>query len=502
MRSSSESRRDFLRMAGSALLPSSLDAQGMSSRPNIIFILADDLGYGDLSSYGAAGIQTPHIDSLANQGVLFTDAHSPAAVCMPTRYGLLTGRYCWRTWLKQSSLGTDGPLLIEEDRPTVASMLRSAGYYTACIGKWHLGFGREDGFGQDRQGQGVPSSWRSRHGGPNWNGELKPGPLEVGFDYYYGIPIVNSFPPYVFVENHHVVGLRPEDPIGQMESSYRGNMQGGKAARWKDEELAIELTAKAVTQLESAAKRQPFFLYYCPHQPHKPYTPNRRFKGTSRCGVYGDFIHELDWSVGEVLGALDRLGLAENTLVIFSSDNGALKAPPVPDLNNHQPNGPDLRGGKADIWEGGNRVPFIARWPGKIQPGTRSSEMICLVDMFATCAGLIGKSLPPGAGPDSFNVLPALFGRKLEEPLRGPMVMQSGRQGGMLAIREGPWKLILGRGGGGATEPDPNEPPIQLYNLDEDLGEKKNIYDSHPDIVRRLQNLLQKIKERGDSRGA
>ena len=266
----------------------SLHAQGKSSRPNIIFILADDLGYGDLSSYGATAIQTPNIDRLAEEGVLFTDAHSPSSVCTPTRYGLLTGRYCWRTWLTRSALSSDAPLLIEENRPTVASVLRSAGYYTAHIGKSHLGFGREDDYSENREGQGAPNSWRSRKGGPDWNGELKPGPLEVGFDYYYGIPIVNSYPPYVFVENHRVVGLDPDDPIGRMESRYLGKMEGGKAARWNDNELALELTARTVSQLEKLAQQeQPFFLYYAPHQPHRPFTPNARFKGGSQFGVSG-----------------------------------------------------------------------------------------------------------------------------------------------------------------------------------------------------------------------
>jgi len=508
---SSRNRRGLLRtgllMTVTVALSVSLYAQGVSSRPNIIIILADDLGYGDLSCYGATRIQTPNIDSLADQGVLFTDAHSSASVCTPTRYGLVTGRYCWRTWLKRSALSSDAPLLIEEDRPTVASLLQSAGYYTACIGKWHLGFGREDDYARNREGQGSPNSWRSRKGGPDWNGELKPGPLEVGFDYYSGIPIVNSYPPYVFVENHRVVGLRPDDPIGRMESSYLGKMQGGKAARWKHNKLGLELTAKVVAQLENLAERQPFFLYYCPHQPHRPYTPNDRFKGTSQFGVYGDFIRELDWSVGEMLGALDRLGLTENTLVIFSSDNGALKNPAssaalrgaaygvAPGVR-YMTNGP-LRGGKGAIWEGGHLVPFLARWPGKINPGTRSAETISLTDMMATFAAIVGKELPPEAGPDSFNVLPALLGRELEPH---PRVMMSGGTG-LLAIREGPWKLIDGQGGGGYRDagPKPGEPP-QLYNLAQDLGEKTDVYAQHPEIARRLQQLLHKIKREGRSR--
>ena len=279
----------LLLVAALAALASALSmcvhAPESPARPNILFILADDLGYGDLSSYGATAIQTPNIDRLAEEGVLFTDAHSPSSVCTPTRYGLLTGRYCWRTWLNRSALSSDAPLLIEDGRATVGSVLQAAGYSTAHIGKWHLGFGREDDYALNREGHGEPNAWRSRTGGPDWNGELKPGPLEAGFDYYFGIPIVNSYPPYVFVENHRVVGLDQDDPIGRMESRYLGEMRGGTAARWNDNELAMDLTARTVAHLEKLATlEQPFFLYYAPHQPHRPFTPNARFKGGSQFG--------------------------------------------------------------------------------------------------------------------------------------------------------------------------------------------------------------------------
>ncbi|MDE0104100.1 MAG: arylsulfatase [Bryobacterales bacterium] len=493
-------------------------ACGVPSRPNIVFILADDLGYGDLSSYGATAIRTPNIDRLGEEGVLFTDAHSPSSVCTPTRYSFLTGRYCWRTWLTRSALSSDGPLLIEEGRPTVASLLQSAGYFTAHIGKWHLGFGREEGYHKNREGQGTPNAWRSRTGGPDWNGELRPGPLEVGFDYFYGLPIVNSYPPYVFVENHRVVGLDPADPIVKMESRYLGIMEGGTAARWNDHSLAVDLTAKIVSQLEILAKRrQPFFLYYAPHQPHRPFTPNARFRGASEFGTYGDFIAELDWSVGEILDALDRLGLAASTLVIFSSDNGGLTAPEssraqlgagygdgetayaVPAVD-HRANGPVLRGGKGDIWEGGHRVPFLARWPGKIKAGTRSAETVTLADMMATFAAVAGVEVPQGAGPDSFNVLPALVGGTLDKSAGRPRVMHSGGNG-MLAIRKGPWKLIDGQGGGGYQdgEAEVGAPP-QLYNLDEDLGETRDLYAQERETALRLQEALRRIRTEGRSR--
>jgi arylsulfatase A len=509
----------FLWVANPRVNGQARSIQQAPEKPNILFILADDLGYGDLSSYGATAIQTPNIDRLAKEGVLFTDGHTPASVCTPTRYGFLTGRYCWRTWLKRSALSSDAPMLIEEDRPTVASVLRSAGYYTAHIGKWHLGFGREDDYAENREGQGEPNSWRSRRGGPDWNGELKPGPLEVGFDHFFGLPIVNSFPPYVFVENHHVVGLDPNDPIGEMESRYLGKMEGGRSAHWKQNDLALKLTEKTVSLVRILTRQEkPFFIYYAPHQPHRPYTPNARFKGQSQFGVYGDFVEELDWSVGKVLEVLDQLGIAENTLVIFTSDNGGLTEAdsgnaqrgasygdglpgPAAPAHKHQANGSVLRGGKGDIWEGGHRVPFLARWPGKIKPGTRSDETICLTDMLATFAAVVGVDPGPEAGPDSFNILPALFGRLLDDSARRPRVMQSGGISGMLSLRKGSWKLIDGQGAGGYKEGkfQPGELP-QLYDLSKDLGETTDLYSQNPEFANQLRQELRKIKSEGRSR--
>jgi arylsulfatase A len=476
-----------------------------ADQPNIIFILADDMGYGDLGCYGAEKIKTPNIDRLASEGILFTDGHCGVSTCTPTRYGLLTGRHNWRSWLKYSALSTSAPLLIKEDRVTLASFLKSAGYATSIVGKWHLGYGREEGF-EDNRGNTPPDNWETRGSGPDWNGELKPGPRENGFDYSYVVPVANSFPPYVFVENYRVAGLRKDSPIGKLESRNYGKMEGGEGARWTDEELIDQFANKLVSQLESLAKKQqPFFLYYTPTQPHigsrsvkrQQHWPNARFRGTSEAGPYGDVVQELDWSVGEILNTLDRLGIAEDTLVIFSSDNGGYTR----NFNGHQPNGSILRGGKGDLVEGGHRVPFLAKWPGRIKPGTQSKETISTTDMLATFAAIIGKELSAGAGPDSYNVLPALLGQKLPDSER-PLVMSSGGMGA-LSIRAGKWKLIYGQGNCGYGEfrakrpvptPKLGDPPAQLYNLEEDLGEANNLYLKHPGIVHRLKAGLEKIK--------
>jgi arylsulfatase A-like enzyme len=474
--------------------------------PNIVFILADDMGYGDVSCNGATKIQTPNIDRLAKEGILFTDGHCGASTCTPTRYGLLTGRHVWRTWLKYSALSTNAPLLIEEGRMTIASMLKEKGYSTSIVGKWHLGFGREEGF-EDNRGDEPPNYWETRGNGPDWNGELKPGPIECGFDYSYVIPVANSFPPYVIVDGHYVDRLNKSNPITNLESNNHGIMEGGDEARWKDQDLVDILTTKMITQLEQFSKEdKPFFIYYSPPQPHigtKPrpefWLPNERFKGTSNAGSYGDVIHELDWSVGEILKTLDRLSLSENTLVVFTSDNGA----PAFEQFGHRPRGPIMRGGKGNILEGGHRVPFIACWPGKIKAGTTSPELISLTDMMATFAAIVGKDLPPNAGEDSYNVLPALLGGKLFDPNR-PVVFSSGGVDA-LCIRVGKWKYIEGQGDRGFMEffsgkpypePKPNDPPAQLYDLDEDLGESNNLYNQYPEIVKMMKEKLEEIKNK------
>ena len=485
-------------LLGSAISLIAISANGADhpERPNIVFILADDMGYGGAGCYGATRIKTPNLDRLAAEGIRFTDGHCAASTCTPTRYAFMTGRYPFRSWCSFSALSTNAPLLIEVDRPTVPSFLKSHGYATSIIGKWHLGYGEEKGFA-DNRGKTPPNYWKPRGPGPDWNGELKPGPLQNGFDYAYVIPVANSFPPYVIVENYRVASLRPDSPIGTMESKNNGKMQGGEGARWKDENLVDMFTDKLVSQLEEYAKDdKPFFLYYPAHQPHIPWRPNARFKGSSKAQAYGDVIQELDWSVGEVLKTLDRLELADSTIVIFSSDNGASGR----DFNGHRANGP-LRGGKGDLTEGGHRVPFIVRWPGKIKPGLESDVLISQSDLFATFAAILGKALPRGAAPDSYNILPALLGEQLHHPER-PVVMSSGGTGA-LSIRSGKWKLLLGQGNCGYGEfrrkqpwpkPKAGDPPAQLYNMEEDLGEANNLYLKHPEVVHRMKTTLEKIK--------
>ena len=476
-----------------------------AEQPNIVFIMADDLGYADVSCYGATKIQTPNIDRLAEEGIRFTDGHAGASTCTPTRYGFMTGRYNFRSWLKYSALSTSAPLLIEKDRVTVPSFLKSKGYNTSLVGKWHLGYGSEPGF-EDHRGDTPANYWETRGSGPDWNGILRPGPEDNGFDYSYVIPVANSFPPYVMVENDRVVGLTEESPIGKLQSKNYGKMKGGDGARWKDEELIDLFAGKLQSELDRlSGDEAPFFLCYTPSHPHigsrsvkgQAHWPHERFAGSSQAGPFGDTVHELDWSVGEILKHLDRLGIADDTLVIFTSDNGGYPR----EYSGHWPNGPILRGGKGDLVEGGTRVPFIARWPGRIPSGTVSKDIVSTTDMMATFAAVIGEALPEDAGPDSYSVLPALLGNALPDPDR-PIIFISGGTGA-LALRSGKWKLIEGQGNRGYGEmrakgpvpnPGPGAPPDQLYNLDEDLGEANNLYNQHPEIVQRLKKALEQIK--------
>lgn len=500
MQSPLSHRANAARLAGLALLLAS--ALPAEKPRNIVLILADDLGYGDLSSYGATAYETPNIDRLASDGRRFTDAHTPHPVCTPTRYGLMTGRYSWRTWAGTANVWSDDPLLIEKGRYTLPMLLQTAGYRTGIVGKWHLGYGRPGG-----------ENWSAD--GIDYNGKIAPGPLEVGFDYYFGIPHVGQ-QPHVFIENHHIAGLKKTSPlkihrdtrwIGRTSHLERfgfpprHHFTGGEGALYDHRELALKLTEKAVSWIREHAG-QPFFLYFAHRNTHGPIIPNERFRGASGIGTYGDFVIELDWSVGQVLDTLDELGLAEDTLVLFSSDNGAVYR----DLPGHRVNGP-LRGQKTEAYEGGQRVPLLARWPGRVEAGSTSSALVALTDMLATFADLLDVSLPAGAGPDSFSFLGSLLDRDQSLPARVSLV-HNGFRGGY-GIRVGDWKLLTFQGGGGRNiggggwnpyDYDRGIPYGQLYNLAEDIGEQHNLYADEPERVRVLMDLLRKIRNSAGSR--
>ena len=484
------------------LLPRGLHSAG-ERHPNIIVILSDDVGYGDLGCYGATRVATPNLDKLAAQGLRFTDAHSSSATCTPTRYSMMTGQYAWR---KKGTgiLAGDAALIVDPSRPTVPSTLKEAAYTTASVGKWHLGLGA---------------------GGVDWNGEIKPGPLEVGFDYCFIIPATGDRVPCVYVENRRVVGLDPKDPI---KVSYKdqvgteptgrgrpdllklkpshghdqtivngvsriGYMSGGKAARWVDEDIAKTITAKAVSFIERN-RTKPFYLYFATHDIHVPRIPNAQFTGKSRCGIRCDAIQELDWSVGEIMGKLDELKLTNDTLVIFSSDNGPViddgyADGSVENLNGHTPGGP-LRGGKYSLYEGGTRMPFLARWPTRIKPGI-SDALIGQVDLLATFAALTGRAVPANAAPDSFDMLPALLG----ESKQGRDHVVEHANG--IALRKGAWKLIPAAAG---AQDRKSGDPVELYNLADDIGESRNVAGEHPEVVKEMTATLDKIRVSGRSR--
>jgi len=455
-------------------------------QPNIVIILADDLGYGDLRSYNAdSRIPTLHLDRLAAERMRFTDAHSPSAVCTPTRYGLLTGRYAWRTRLKNGVLNGYSPLLIEPGRLTLASLVKQRGYATAAIGKWHLGLGTAEPVDFSRL--------------------LDAGPNSVGLDYFFGIPASLDMPPYVFVENDAVTAA-PTGTIAASEMRRKGGngfwRAGAIAPGFTHEGVLPALTEKAVSFIGKQSPGKPFLLYLPLTAPHTPWMPIAEFRGKSDADYYGDFVVQVDAAVGDVLRALDRAQVSGNTLVIFTSDNGAHWLPTDIEKWGHRANG-RLRGQKSDIWEGGHRIPFLVRWPGRIQAGSTRSDLICITDLFATVAAIVDVPLPQDAAEDSFNLLPALLGRKRQAPIREAIVHHSGD--GTFAIRQGPWKLALALGSHGFSDPrnitpKPGEAEGQLYNLEDDPQEQHNLWLQKPEIVARLTVLLKKYQMEGRSR--
>jgi arylsulfatase A-like enzyme len=481
-------RREFCLRLGAlsaaATLPGFAAESRSGKQPNIAYVLCDDLGWGDLDVYNRySAVPTPNGNQLAREGRRFTDMHASSAVCTPSRYSILTGRYPWRTSLKRGVLNGYSPDLIEPGRMTVASMLKAQGYYTAGLGKWHLGLGNADK--------------------TDYTKPLDPGPVDFGFDYYFGIPSSLDFPPYLYFENNHVV----EQPTASTPGSKtpRGVFwrPGPIAPHFVMNEVLPTIADKAVSIIHDRATKpdKPFFLYVAFPSPHTPWLPLPEYQGKSRAGTYGDYVVEVDAMLGRVVQALKQTGLDENTLLIFTSDNGAdWKIGDEAEFE-HRANG-DWRGEKADVWEAGHRIPFIARWPGHIPPNTVSNDLGSLTDLMATVAAITGAHLPSNAGEDSYNFLPALLGTN-KKPIRDVIVSESVE--GMMTIRQGNWKLEEGLGSGGfsdpkTADPQPGGPKGQLYNLANDPGELHNLYQEHPEIVGRLTQLLDKYESQGYSR--
>lgn len=484
-----------------SMLVATLSLTGATPRPNIVYILADDVGYGDLSSYGSTRVQTPNIDSIGKNGVRFTDARSPSAVCTPTRYSLLTGQYAFRHAPGAGILSGVAPLSIPKQRKTLPQLLQSAGYTTGVVGKWHLGLGEDVS---------------------DYNSVLEPGPQQVGFDSSFIIPATGDRVPCVYVENGRVVGYDKNDPIqvsyqkkvgteptgkenpellklkpvvGHIDTivngvSRIGFMTGGKKARWVDEDMADTLVGKA-KEFIARNKRKPFFLYLATHDVHAPLLPNKRFDGRSQAGLRGDTLTELDWTVGEVIKALKEAGTLENTILVFTSDNGAAESDgysdPRENLNGHKVNG-DLRGEKYSLYEGGHRVPFLLSWPKGTPKSQVSSALISQTDFMASLSQLLNLPLAKEDAPDSQPMAQAFFeGRNRG---RTDLIYHRGGAQSPLAYREGKYVLI------------PQGAKWELFDLQLDPGQKNNIADQNPGRVERMVAELQRLRAASNTRGS
>ena len=512
-------RRNFIKTLGFSSMALSfspyacqLKRNETSKLPNIIIVLADDMGWGDPHCYNPdSRIPTPNMDRLAREGIRFTDAHSPSAVCTPTRYSLLTGRYAWRTWLKRGVVGGYTPCLIEPGRETLATMLKRRGYVSGFFGKWHLGlcWTRMNGFTptwKDAE-KLYRGSWQDAPPVTGLNADFsKPvrgGPTDHGFDRAFFTAACSTIDgPFTFISDDRVTVI-PDRQVSEFYDMTRGE-EGSPRPGWIApgfvlEEVDLAFTREAIAFMErcqAGAPGRPFFIELALSAPHTPWLPPDFVKGKSGDGPRGDLVYLSDWCLGEILKTLDRLGIAGDTLVIMASDNG-----PHPGIQGHQSSGP-WRGYKTHIWEGGHRIPFIARWPGRIKAGTISSEPICLTDLMATLSSITGAEMKPEAGPDSYDISPALLGKKLKKPIREALVYHS--ENGTFAIQQGEWKLILDNETSGGWMPPSGEPPKpgtpgQLYNLARDPYEENNLWDKHPEIVARLSALLEKYKREGRS---
>ena len=470
----------------------------LRGKPNIVFIMADDMGYGDVRALNARSkIPTPYLDSLATQGMTFVDAHTPSAVCTPTRYGVMTGRYCWRGRLKRGVINGYGKPVIEKERDTVATLLGSAGYHTNIVGKWHLGleWPRAEGAKQEEI---------------DFDQAIGAVPNRYGFDHSFIIPASLDFPPYVYIEDGLVTDSEVVTQPGQRFPAFL--RKGPRAKDLVMVDVLDHLADHACEVIQTQSKsEQPFFLYLPLPAPHKPVLPHKDYRGKTGLNDYGDFIAQVDGAVGRVLAAIEAAGISGNTLLVYTSDNGsymhriddAEKKDHVEDVHvqgyrpeHHLANGP-LRGTKADIWEAGHRVPFFVRWPGVVAPGTLCQQTVCLTDFFATCAEVVNLPLGDDRAEDSFSFLPLILGEQSE--LRAPVIHHSAA--GMFAIRSGKWKLVAGNGSGGRQQPKgkPFAQPFQLFDLEADLGEVRDVAKQHPEIVAKLTARLQQIRDNGRS---
>lgn len=469
-----------------------------ASQPNIVFIMADDMGSGDVQALNSRStIPTPNLNRLAREGMTFTDAHSPSAVCTPTRYGVMTGRYCWRSSKTRGVLNGYGAPLIETDRETVASALKKEGYATGIVGKWHLGLGF----------QKTDGEW-------DWSKTLDYSPIDVGFDYSFVIPASLDFPPYVYVEGHEITG--EPDRIQPAQSFPAFLREGELGSDFSIIDCLDRLADQASAYIRKRANRDdPFFLYFPLSAPHKPALPHPRFHGRSGLGPYGDFVIQVDETVGKVLDTIDEMGITENTIVIYTSDNGSYmyRYPDPAQLDHvkdatvqgyyegsHTANGP-YRGTKADVWEGGHRVPFFVRWPAQVEAGSSTGKTITHTDFFATAVAVAGGELPDAeeAAQDSFDFSPLFLGKEGAHK-RAPVIHHS--SGAMFAIREGDWKLVMGNGSGGREKPSGKrfDRPWQLFNLKDDIGETTDRIREYPELAQSLEKKALEIISNARSR--